>query len=591
MKMRIETTINTFVIRSNQELHGLRSRITGKSISWRRVVSDVQGEFVYELSFREFVAFFKHTPAATASIEFEEDGQVTMLSVEDSDIEFGSKLDWTMNGNAVTAYVSLKSTVRIGWNWFGATEALTTERTMSQFELTSEGLALDLTINTRFFKPTSIDVYVVGTKLSAPLIYSNIAIDAQMNENAEYSGDLRFVMPMADIEQMRADLQKHAMGQTTFEFKFKINIAEYHLTNGTQKFVCDKRLVFENPLMKVSSDREDDFVLGTRVSGVGNLILIPMLLDGGTFESVRQQLFNTKVCDSPTETLLLDQGTELERRNIRLLFKGLLASGRSDVHLLTDNAQVYQWSSIENDKVIYANSLEHLAIYPKVKTLIGMGSRHDAFPMGTQNVLPISIRHHVFLIDNLQMQIEERGLECPKHGLVEFMMANQQTDHLITQVFGVRNKKHLTGLPVYDQLEADNPEMPAHMVGMLGSEEFYTALSALDKQGKLTQIDPQDNLHAYKVIMTDDETLAYKASVLGIPVVYVNDALTSDTVDHYYRLSGPVVRDTESGAFILERVLSEKFDFAPYVLRAKNNLNECHDSLSLERMIKILETK
>lgn len=585
MKVRIETTPAGFVIKSSDALMNLRSEYEGQTIQWPLVE---QGDlFTYALTTEELVTFFDGSKPVTASLVFDEADKQKEVSVDDMDIEFGSKLDIKADNNVITAYVSLKSTMRIGWNWVGATAAITKGHTITGYEMTPAGLRISTIVETKFFKPTALDLAVVGTFLKKPLTYVSTDIETVENDSV-FENKIDILIPMADVLAMRCNVEKHGLGQKTFEFKFKLQIAEYRLTKDTIKWQVAKELVLANPLLEVSSNEDEDFVLATRVTKPGNLMFIPAAVGSKSFTGIRQQLLDATLASNPTKTVLLDQGAEFERQNMRLLFKAMRKAGMTDVYLLTDGQNSDSLPVSDEDYVIFAHSKEHVWVYPQIKTLICMGNRHDAFPLGAQAMLPVIVKHHVILMDNLLAQKNELGFNFPANGTVDFMVASKQMNDLVKRVFTTRAVTHMTGLPAYDAYEEQYPTTDAKNIGLLLKNTSDTDAAKLLAADNVVEMTESDNARQFEVVISDDYAAVMRASSVGVPVVYLNAELTADTVDHYYRLAGPVIRDIKTGAPILERVLSGAFDFSTDVQHAEDNLNGFHDTASVQRILEVL---
>lgn len=584
MKVTIETTSSAFVIRSIDALDNLRSQYQKHVIKWAE--SRHEDGYIYTITRDEFVAFFDGDKAVTANIVFDVAGKTRDLAVEDVELEFGDKLFLSAEKHTITAYVSMKSTVRIGWDWFGATAAIVDDAAITRYEMTDAGLVLDFKLQTKFFKATSLDLYTVGSFIEEPSQYVVSDFDVSKNENDNtYQYDISFVIPRADIVQMRDSVKKHEMGQKTFEFKFKLNIAEYKLTKDTIRWMAEKSQALKQPLLYVMSDDEDDFVLATRVSGYKNLMLIPALLNVGEYAATRQQLLDTKITDDRTKTVLLDQGSLSDRQHVRQLFKALVLAKPDDVFLLTDGQYTTTWSDIERAQVVYAHTKEHIRVYPQIKTLVTMGNRHDALPLGAQSVIPMSIKHHIRLIDDLKRQIEVDGLDLAPNGMSDFFVANQQAAQLVKRVYPNQTTVHVTGLPGYDLIEQSAPIVDTIGVGV--DETIMASVESLSKRD-IISLNDGDNLRQFELVITSQYDTAKRASVLGVPTVYVDAELTAETVDHYYELTGPVIRDVVTGASILKRALADEIDFDNYVARANNNLNKFHDILATERIVSVL---
>lgn len=589
MKMRIETTSVGFMIRSTSELMNLRSAYQDHVIHWS--ASKQADMFTYTLMTADLIDFFAESKPVTASIVFDDTDGQHEVSVQDIDLSFGEKLYLTDQKNTMTAYVSLKATLRIGWNWFGATAAITDEHTITKYRMTAQGLLVDVRVQTKFFKPIALDMFVIGTFLARPLSCTVTQMES-VQDNGVFTNTMQVLVPLADFLAMRKHIQKHGMGQTTFEFKFKLQIAEYPLTKETLKWTVDKEMVLANPLLEVPSteNADEDFVLATRVSKQGNLMFILAAIDAGTYADVRQQLLDTQITTHPTKTVLLDQGAPVVRQNMRILFRALRAASVADVYLLTDG-QVAETLPYEHaDHIIYAHSKEHVWVYPQIKTLIVMGNRHDALPLGAQSVIPVSIKHHVVLVDDLLKQIETQAFNFPTNGPVDFVVANKQMRSLVKQVYPTRTTTHLVGLPLYDVFEEQAATSVAtQQIGLCLTAVNKNAVQALAGQDVVAEVTMADNLRAYTVIISDDYEVVLKASSLGVPVVYLQANLTAEGVDHYYHLAGPVIRDVLTGKAILERVLSGRFDFSAYLEHAENNLNQFHDAQATQRIINLLQ--
>lgn len=587
MELQIEATPTTMKIRSTEQLANLRSQYQTQTMVWTEEV--MNDAYVYTVSQDEWILFFAYEKAVSASIVFDQDEELVELAVNDANLVFGDNLDLPVNDNIVSMYVSLKSTLRIGWNWFGTTEALVEERRIKHYEMTDAGLLVDVSIRTKFFAPTALEANVVGTLLPTPLVYTIKNLTTTKNGMDGYDTHGQILVPNTDIAAMHAQIVPHQTKLETFELKFKLQIDQARLSKDTMKWTADKDMVLANPLLKLTTSTSEDLVLATRVSGAGNVMFVPLILDHGEFEAARQQLLDTDLTIERTKIVLLDQGmTREQRQNTRLLFTHMMTLNRKDVFLLTDGQFEDDVIDSSNEQIVFANSKAHVGLYPQIKKLVVTGNRHDALPFGAQAVIPMSIKHHVFLIDDLVDQIETQGFNFPVHGQLDFLVANRQNRKLVTHAAGKHAKVHVTGLPQYATYERESPSVPAEGIGFVLSELDMTVFEDITTNMVKKEISENANFRAYNLIVTDQYQVAVKASSLQVPVLYINQELTFETVDRFYRLAGPVVRDVKSGMPIISKVFQQTFDFNPYVTRANENLNGVHRATVCERIAKFL---
>jgi len=586
MNIKIETTPNTFVIISNERLTDLRISLKGCVLNWHE--KQASDSFEYMLTNEELLEFFEPIESGIAFIKYEDEGETKELSVNKHYVKFGDVLSYSTNKNTISMYISMTNTVRVGWNRNGNTKAFVTDATVDTFVMQNDGLVVTATIKSRFFVPKYIEVYATGRPLLKPLLVHLAELDTSIDEDNNVISNIKFVMAKSDIASMFEGMTLHEFVEKSFIFKFKFLLNQYRVSKNTVDFRVDKELVLDNPVMFFEHQMSQDLALTSKVFGSGNVMFSLVTLLPDEFDKIRERLLEDSEQPVANKTVLLDQGTQKDRHHLRVLFKDLMKKQVSDVYLLTDGRFMDELPTDVLQNVVFANTFKHIDIYPQIKTLITMGNRHDAMPLRVQRMQLVMIKHHVGLIENLKIQIDELGFNIPKKGQVDLMLANEQDMHQIKQISQKSIKLHLTGLPGFSEFESKNPQGVGRGIGVLISDELRTEMATIANENKLIITSIDSNLHDYKVIVTDNEDMAYRASVLGVPVVYLNKNLTPDAVDHYYRFSGPVIRDVKTGAYLLQKVFDDTFDFKPYIERANHNLNAFHDTESSERIEKVL---
>ncbi|MHD0291721.1 hypothetical protein [Weissella tructae] len=580
--LRVEMGTHVLTLKSSRMLENLRISMKKRELDWLCETSG--NEFIYTLSYDQIGAFFEGQKMEMATISYQDDGQWTMLSVNDFNMTFGETLTHVFENNKISMYVSMLATLRVGWNWFGATAALTDQRKIQHYEMTSEGLLIDFMIETRYFKPVCVDVVAVGELLDAPIRYAVKDIQSSKVSAEKYVNTLKVLVPERDLDMMRQKVSQFELVQKKLQFKFNIVLSEYPLSKETQAWTIDENVILENPLIGTSIDDKKVLSFASSLSNDGNLVFMPSVVAHDEFEKQRQWLLNNH-----GKIVLVDQGSENGRTEIRELFKSLIALGHQNVYLITDDQFKVIWTQSELPYVVYSHTMAHLELYPEIKTVIWSDTPRSLVPLGAQKMKKLpEIKQHMYLVFDLESQIKDEGFNPVMTDGVHFIVGNKQTKHLVKQVYPNAKKIHLTGLPSYSKLEKNNPMIQSSGIGLSVTTEMAELLRNVNSEIIFSTVKERDNLRQYHVILTDNYVVAKKASVLGVPVVYIDSALTAETVDHFYRLSGPVIRDIQTGWPILREVFSEAFDFKPYITHAQNNLNEFHDDNASQRISEIL---
>lgn len=586
--LRVEMGTHVLTLKSSQMLKNLRISMKKRDLDWLCETSE--NEFIYTLSYDQIGAFFEGQKMEMATISYQDNnGQWIMLSVNDFNMTFGETLTHAFENNKISMYVSMLATLRVGWNWFGATAALTDQRKIQHYEMTSEGMLIDFMLETRYFKPVCVDVVAMGKLLDSPIRYS--VWDIQSNEVAvgQYQNMFKVLVPKQDLETMTQNISEFELGQKYVHFKLNIAISEYAISKEKQSWTIDESIVLENPLIGTAISDTKVLSFASALSQDNNLVFMPSVLSRQDFEAERKWLLHTHDEIEPNKIALVDQGTETSRKEVRELFKSLISLGHQNVYLITDNQFEGMWTQQESERVVYGQTMDHLELYPEIKTVVWSGNSRVLLPLGAQKLQKLpEIKRHIYLISDLESQIKNDGMSPVVTGDVHFVVGNKQTKHLVKQVYPSAKNIHVTGLPSYDKLEKNNPMVPAEGIGLSVTTEMNELLRNVNSEIIFSTVQEYDNLRQYHVILTDNYVVAKQASVLGVPVVYIDSTLTAETVDHFYRLSGPVIRDIQTGWPILREVFSEIFDFKPYITHAQNNLNEFHDDNASQRISEIL---
>jgi hypothetical protein len=587
-KLYVESTSDGFVLKSAVALHDLHSAIKDRKLVWHE--EQVGDGYTYSLSKSELALFFDGVDSIGASIAYTHDGKVVMISLDAFDVSFGANLTHEVIDNIISIYVSVSSTLRVGWNWRASTGTLLKKRELKQYEMTPEGLRVDFFLETRCFKASQITIIARGAAIGRERRYVIESMNVKPTDADTYQHVFQWTMPMDDLDVMRQRISLHELGQKMIDFTFVLEISEYAITQGRQIWTYEEENTFKKPLIAVSQESEQVFALVSRMAKTKNLVLMPVLLSKNDFIANNNELVAEQESVNADKVVLLDQGTWAERQDIRELFKAYVTSGRRDVFLITDGRYECEWLDQEAAHVIYGQTNAHVKLYPQIKTVIGIGNRHAALPLAAEKLRRVSqVKKHVFLVSNPLDQIRRQGMNPPETGDVHVVVASKQNQHLMKQLYPNANI-HLIGLPFYSKVAHDNSEVSAVTFGLAVSEDIDAALRNLSPKTAFKLIRDTDNLHQYHVVLTDNLEMAEKVSSLGIPVVYIDENLTPDTVDHYYRLAGPAVRDIQTGWTILRSVFAETFNFVPYIEHAQNNLNEFHDDVATQRIMNILST-
>lgn len=586
MTLKIETRSDAFVIQSATVLMNLRCQFEDRIVEWH--LEESANQFTYTITHDEFKEFFSVTNRIAADIVYDVDGKRKALSVSDFDLSFGDKLAFFSEVGTVSIYVSLASTIRIGWNWYGASEALIVKQELTNYEQTSSGLKLNLTIDTRYFKANAVHLYLQNGRIEKPIFYQVTDVRHTVLETG-YRNDVTVLINNVDLMKMMTNVEIRAKTEVASIIKFKLIIEEERLTNQTVALKAMPELVDDDVLLQVGSLEGRDCGVIVKLLADRTFTLMPIVLPYGEMPRIQDELRKGLATDGSDYTVLVDEGDEADRQNIRLLFESLVAKKVSKVVLLTDGQFEKNWTDDELQQVVYLNTNEHVAISSHVKTLVYMGSYQDYTPLYGATSLDLTAKEHVVLLENLVDQQERRHFKFPAKGHVTFVVANKQNKHLLQQLYRSRTNIVLTGLPEYSDFEKRATGEVDNVVGLAVQSDLAKEIREIDQEVTFSDVDIDGNLHAYRVVMTDDYDVAKRVSVVGVPVVYINAALTPGTVDHFYYLTGPVIRDVRTGMPILAPVLNNEFNFSPYVEHGRNNLNECHDGDAAQRVLEILQ--
>ncbi|QVV91442.1 hypothetical protein [Weissella tructae] len=209
--LRVEMGTHVLTLKSSRMLENLRISMKKRELDWLCETSG--NEFIYTLSYDQIGAFFEGQKMEMATISYQDDGQWTMLSVNDFNMTFGETLTHVFENNKISMYVSMLATLRVGWNWFGATAALTDQRKIQHYEMTSEGLLIDFMIETRYFKPVCVDVVAVGELLDAPIRYAVKDIQSSKVSAEKYVNTLKVLVPERDLDMMRQKVSQFELVQ------------------------------------------------------------------------------------------------------------------------------------------------------------------------------------------------------------------------------------------------------------------------------------------------------------------------------------------------------------------------------------------
>lgn len=585
-KLYVASNSDGFVLKSTVALPDLHSGIKDRKLVWHEV--QVGDAYTYSLNKAELASFFEDIDSIGASIAYTRNGKVVMISLDDFDISFSESLTQKVNDNTLSLYISVSSTLRVGWNWLASTGTLLKKRELKSYEMTREGLKVDFVLETRCFKASQVSIIVRGSGIGRERRYVIKSMDVKLTDAGTYQHAFQCVVPIEDLGIMRQRIDLHELGQKMIDFTFVLEIPQYALTKGRQIWQYAEEKTFKNPMIVVAKEHGYVFVLVSRMAKNKNLVLMPVLLSEDDFQDNNNWLLSEQEPATADKIALIDQGTWAERQDVRELFKVLIASGQKNVFLITDGHFACDWTVEESPLVIYGQSNAHIRLYPQIKTVVGIGNRHAALPLAAEKLRRASqVKKHVFLVSNPLDQIRRQGMNPPETGDVHIVVASKQNNHLMKQLYPSA-QIHRIGLPFYAKIIEDNPQVPAITFGLFVSKEIEGALRNLSPKTAFKLIRETDSLYQYQVVLTDDLGMAEKVSALGIAVIYIDETLTNDTVDHYYRLSGPVIRDIQTGWPILRAVFSETFDFAPYISHAKNNLNEFHDGDATRRIMEIL---
>lgn len=375
------------------------------------------------------------------------------------DINFLNKTEITSNDVTFTCYVSMNKTIRIYNEGVISSKPLLESVNVVNVSQ-NNNIELSVELNTRYFCPKSIDIYVRERKLKkeflAKVVYSQSSIK---NSNPQiYTSIFKISIPKNDLMALIDSCFDNGLNHFNnldLYYRFKIN--EYTLSPYKFRLPIKKQGTITQEFY-ISNDKENDYLLKLVRTDYGNITFsyykypIELLNFSETHEI---NSINTKekpivlVCEYPHSA----------RDNGLAFFNYLIKYGKdkfNTFYLIDSSSLDTKYLTPYPENIIYTETKEHVDIFIKSHFIIHSHSSRYSLPVSTnkmENLLEQKTRY--FIQHGVISKRDVSNLYGYKNGsFTNFIISSskRESDILIKNYNYPKESVLEFGLPRFDNL-------------------------------------------------------------------------------------------------------------------------------------------